>query len=1075
MGTPFVGRRRELGEVRARLDDALEGRGSVVLIHGEPGIGKTRLAAEVCRDAHARGAVVAWGRCWDGDGAPAYWPFTQLARTEPIARAADEVDGARGSLGPLLGLTDPAAPAEPQAGRFALFDALTRVLQHATRRSPLVIVFDDLHWSDRPSLLLLKFVARHLGSARLLMVGTFRDTELAAEDRTILADVGREGLLIALGGLSPSDLRELAGDHTPAHIVARLHATTGGNPFFADEVLRQQRMAPREDGVWPVPIGVREALRRRLNKLPEPVRSLLTVAAVLGRASDAALLAEVAEQPVEVVLAALETATYAGLLRSLHEGRFELSHDLVRETLYGDLHAGERARLHARAGLVLDRAQNGDVAAHLAEVARHHLAALPLGDAVRAAELTAEAGRQAARRYAFEPAATQLLRAIELRAQHEPIDHRVMAEWLLELADAQINLGEVRSGQASCQRAADHARALDAPDLLARAALLYGAEIAFGHVDAYHVALLESARAAVGRSDPGLTARLMARLAAAMQPCLTPEVPIALARDAIALARELNEPSTLVEVLAAARAAFRVLDDLDERVAIDAETVHLAEASGNRLLAAQAHRRQVHNLLERGDVTLADEHIDAFERASEGAPRAQATFQRLQLRAAREALSGRFDAALALTGEAERAFKEASEPVAVPLVVHRFQLQHMMFERAWGRRDAIAALLEHRWGALDVLIRADLTARLGRLEEARALFEQAASRGLPDTLHFVGRVLLGEVCLALEDTAHAPRLLELLRPLVGRNVVWGTALAACDGPAARVVGGLAALVGAWDEAERLFEAASAMCLRLGSPPWLARTRLDWARMLERRGDRVDEERALGLRAQAAATFERLGMELFLERARGQAPGLDDARGPGAAAPSRTAPSAARHACVPTLTREGDFWTLADQGAPVRLRDSNGLRYLDHLLRHPDVEFHATDLLALGRNPVAPGSLPRGGTGPLLDAHAKDAYRRRLLDLRETVEDATRACDLGRAERARAELDALERELSRAVGLSGRDREASSAAERARVNVTQRIRATLKRIAAYEPALAHDLTACIHTGTFCRYSPRPAKA
>jgi hypothetical protein len=223
-------------------------------------------------------------------------------------------------------------------------------------------------------------------------------------------------------------------------------------------------------------------------------------------------------------------------------------------------------------------------------------------------------------------------------------------------------------------------------------------------------------------------------------------------------------------------------------------------------------------------------------------------------------------------------------------------------------------------------------------------------------------------------------------------------------------------------------------------------------MLERRARPGDEARARTLDDQAGETFARLGMEPL--------------------APAGCAPTLRLTGAPPSLEREGDYWSLAGADPPVRLRDSDGLRYLDHLLRHPGVEFHAADLLPLGRRGGDADAPLDGDAGPLLDGAAKAAYRRRLEDLRETVAEAEGFSDATRAARARAEMEQIAAELARAVGLGGRDRNAASAAERARVNVTLRIRNALKRIGELSPRLGHELGACIRTGLFCSYQPPP---
>jgi hypothetical protein len=869
----------------------------------------------------------------------------------------------------------------------------------------------------------------------------------------LVAEIGREGMVLRLTGMAPEELAQLAPPVPAADLIARLHRATNGNPLFADELLRLVAASPDAADAVPVPDGVRETLRRRFDLLPASARPLLEAASVLGSSFDARILAEMAGAPLATAVDALGAASSAGLLRAASPEQHVFAHDLMRETLYNDLPAADRMRLHARAAAALELGPDREERA--AELA-HHLTAAGPASAERAAHWAARAGRRALRLFAFEDAAAFLDRALELATHGPEGETRATVELLIDLGAARTHAGQVKSGQESCRRAAELARRIAAPDLFAQAALGYGAEIAFGQVDPFLVELLEQALAGLGDQDLALRARLMARLASALQPSPTPERPIALAREAIAVARRVGHPPTLAAVLAGARAAFRILEDLDERTAIDAEIVALAEAHGDVVLAQAGHRRQAFNALERGDLAGFDRAVAAFERSIGHVRRAQSGYQLLLLQAARAALGGRFPEAFALVDEAEAAFDRLREPLALrqePL--SWFELQRMLFERARGSRAALERFRASSWGPIDSLIRLDLLVRLGERDQAREALQRAVGDGLPDNLNYLGRVLLSEACIALGEVAPAERLLALLAPLEGRCVVWLGLFCACDGAIARISGGLSALVGRFADAERYFAAALRDNERLGAPAWLARTRFDFARALERRGGPGDAARARDLDAQAAETFAALGMESSLHA-------------------ERAVPAPRTATVTPQLAREGEYWTLVGAGPPIRLRDSDGLRYIDHLLRHPGVEFHAADLLPLGRRGGDAEAAGSGDAGPLLDREARQAYRHRLEDLRETLSEAEAFNDPVRAERARAEIEHLTAELSRAVGLSGRERRAASAAERARVNVTLRIRNAIKKIEEISPAMAHELGSCIHTGTFCSYTPAPAR-
>jgi predicted ATPase len=285
---PFVGREPELRRLRSALDAAAAGQGGLALVTGEPGIGKTRLVQELAAYARQQGTWVLWGRCAEDAGAPAYWPWVQLVRGyvrahEPHLLAAELGVGAAvvAQLVPELrellpDLPEP-PPLAPAPARFRLFDAVTGFLQRAAARQPLVLLFDDLHAADAPSLLLLRFLARGLDAFRILVVGTARDVDLTQHHALAqtLAALTREpdGAHLRLRGLSREDvgrfIERLTGRASSEPLVATVHERTDGNPFFVTEVVRLLAAedppdAPRgADRVLAVPESVRAAVRGR--------------------------------------------------------------------------------------------------------------------------------------------------------------------------------------------------------------------------------------------------------------------------------------------------------------------------------------------------------------------------------------------------------------------------------------------------------------------------------------------------------------------------------------------------------------------------------------------------------------------------------------------------------------------------------------------------------------------------------------------------------------------------------------------------------------------------------------------
>jgi len=440
----FVGREREAEELRRGLDDALSGRGQLLLLVGEPGIGKTRTASELCTYARLRGAQVLIGRCYEGEGAPAYWPWVQAIRSY-----VEACDGAelQSEMGPgaadiaqivsevhakLPGL--PAPPAiEPDQARFRLFDSITTFLKNASRRQPLVLLLDDLHWADKASLLMLQFLARDLAGARLLVLGTYRDVELGRQHplAQTLGELAREqvGTRVLLRGLGEPEVKRYiemtAGVAPSATLVAAVFRETEGNPFFLSEVVRlivaDGRLQDSGDtSSWTVaiPQSVREVVGRRLDHLGEACNGVLTTAAVIGREFGLDALERVTQIEGDRLLELIEEAEAARVIEEVRGerntiGRYSFSHALIRETLYGELSTTRRVRLHKQIGETLESLYAADIDAHLSELAYHFGEAAAAGEAEKAIDYAHRAGDRAVSLVAWEEAAGQYERALQ--------------------------------------------------------------------------------------------------------------------------------------------------------------------------------------------------------------------------------------------------------------------------------------------------------------------------------------------------------------------------------------------------------------------------------------------------------------------------------------------------------------------------------------------------------------------------------------------------------------------------------------------------------------------------------------
>ncbi|MFN2525033.1 MAG: AAA family ATPase, partial [Actinomycetota bacterium] len=454
-GELLVGREREVAALTAALDGALGGRGRVVLLVGDPGIGKTRLADEISARAREKGALVAWGRGWEGGGAPAFWPWIEIVRALLNDLGSDAImeHGGTGigyvahmvpEVSKLLTKTAPVVRATEQ-DRFVMFDATAALFNNIASTQPLVLVLDDLHAADEASLHLLHFIARGLRTKRILILGTYIDTEVSrsAELARLFHSLAREAQVVPLAGLRQDAVAEyyagMLGEEAPKPILAEIHRATEGNPLLLDEAVR----LASEGGLhrsdlslgFRVPAGGRDLARRRLDTLPQETVRVLAIASVIGRDFNFKTLQSLSGMDQDRLLSMLSEAITAGAVTEIsHLGRYSFSHILVRETLYEELTAADRMRLHRDIAETLEAIYGEDPGEHLDELAHHFFKAAQAGDVGKTIDYALRAAKRASLSMAYEEAARlykRALRAGELgtlsRAKREEIE-RGLAE-----------------------------------------------------------------------------------------------------------------------------------------------------------------------------------------------------------------------------------------------------------------------------------------------------------------------------------------------------------------------------------------------------------------------------------------------------------------------------------------------------------------------------------------------------------------------------------------------------------------------------------------------------------------------
>lgn len=889
----FIGRRTELDALLQALERAIAGEPGIALLAGEPGIGKTRTAQEVFDAARQRGALTLWGRCPEEPGAPPYWPWLQMLRRyvaqhddavleQTIGPAAAQIAALDPELAHRLtrGKNEPAEQESTEA-RFRLFDSIAGFWQRASALQPLLLVLDDLHRADVPSLRLLEFVMAEAGTSRLLVLGTYRDAEVTRENplSDTLAQLNRHTRVqrFLLGGFSPAETAQFvvaAAGAAGTEIAATLHDQTEGHPLFLSELVREilaTRSAVPGGGAGArpalrVPRGVREVIGARLNHLAPPCVRLLQYAAVVGREFGFDLLCRLAPDiPEEQCVTALEEARTASLIDESADARgYQFSHALVRDTLYDELPAARRARLHQQIAAALEDQHGDDPTACLSALAHHYHAAGAAGDPAKAVEYAIRAAEHAASMHAHEEAIRHFLTACALLPSVKAAETK-RCRILLGLGQAQNCAGESSAALASFADAAAFARELGDAALLARAAIGFGnAQWRLGNEGSKAVGLIREALALATPADSRERVALLSAACRALLFSNRPDEAEAAFREAVAIARRLDEPAALFQALSSIVPGRWFPDRLALRIAAAREAIELVQHAGHpEWVVGFLTGWHTGDLMELGDTAAAT---------------ATAQFHVTTARTMREPFTEAVGlAALAMIATHEGRFTDAERLASRALecgmrfdranAAGIYGVQMFTIRRQQGRLDELAPVLRQ---FLDDDSRAPwrpglavLYCELGARAEARAVFEKLAVNGFAgitrDAIWGATVAYLAEACVWLGDELRAATLFELLLPYAERNIVFG-AHTASFGATARLLGMLATTLQRWEEAERQFEYAVDFDARTGGRPWLARSRCEFAAMLMRRQRSGDHDRARQLLVAALDDARALGMQ-----------------------------------------------------------------------------------------------------------------------------------------------------------------------------------------------------------------------
>jgi class 3 adenylate cyclase len=909
----FFGRRREVADITAALDRLAAGSGSLILLRGELGIGKTTLCDETERIAISKGIRVLWARSWEEGGVSPYWLWAQVLRSfegtedfELMVRNLGPIVSYFGDLLPRGSLnysraesvsTDRSVDLETaEQERFKLFQAVLSLLQKAARDTPLLIIFDDCHAADESSMALLRFVARHLRQCKIMLLLAYREEEIHQKESLIasIGALGREGSTILLRSLSRQNVAELVLYNTGRQVgsasAGRLFESTEGNPFFLKEVLRLATDAatavddPNEFLLenLVLPDQLEGTIRLRLEPISEKAKNLLRIAAVDGIEFELdRLLALSAVGEREAVSSLQEAVTYAVVSPLPGNGRrYRFTHGLFARTLYQDLPVDRRCEVHSKLGTLLAETTETQSDALLARIAHHRLRALPNGDLDGAIDIAYKAAQRANASLAYEDAASwyeQILTVVESQKNARTEDQ---CKLLLGLAESLHRAGRFRQSKQRFEALINTARESRNGEWFARAVLGLGLlPTTPGTVDRTMLSLLEEALALLDSSDAALRARLLAQVAESMQ-WTDPEFRrVAIAHESVAMARRVGDPIALEDCLYRSHVALSGPDTLDERLGISLELLAVAQHTRSVSAGLRAHYLRLRDVLEIGPMDEVQREVDDYVRIVDDFRQRHMGIAEAAL-AMRAMIQGRFDDAEKLALEALNLGQNRRDGLAP----QAFAAQMTVIRREQGRIGEIEPIIHGIVTQFPNLILARCGLAFcysegGRYEDARFEFERLAASGFSAIGRDVGwlsaHVLLAEVCVSLDDRDRAAVLYKLLAPYPQRNA--SLDMYVYYGPVALYLGMLATVAKIWDEAEGHFEVALQLSQSMDSRPWFARSQHFYARMLMSRSLENDLERAELLNRSSLAIARSLKMKALEQRSRDLAQRFSDSR------------------------------------------------------------------------------------------------------------------------------------------------------------------------------------------------------
>ncbi|MFC4942955.1 helix-turn-helix transcriptional regulator [Pseudonocardia sp. GCM10023141] len=878
----LVGREREFAALVTAAESAEAGTPGVVLCSGEPGIGKTRLAEELGAFAARRDLPMVWGRAAEVDGASPFWPWRQVVRAiAALDQAAPRIPEIAADLALIApeafpGVVPTRARHADAGQRFRLFAAVARFVRAASQHRGLVVVLDDVHRADEPSVLLLRHLVRDLEPSRLLLLITCRSTDPTYA--SVVTELVREPATshIELHGLSGDGVaRQLAaitGSPVSPEAAAGVHALTGGNPFFVAEVA----LVP---DARPVPVGVREAIVARLGRLSPRARHQVRVASVVGREFSVAVVAAAIGQPIMSCLAPMDEAIAAGLVEAAPAaGELRFVHVLVRDAIESALPGDERTRQHRAVAEALAELHGDRLAPHLSDLAWHWSVAAVAGQRLVAAGWAERAAVDAGHRLAFEEGARLHRLALDTGA-HE-LDDLHRCRLLLALAHDLQRSSELDQARAAADEAAALASSLGAVDLLAEAALVIPCVMVLSWERAQRVLCLD-ALAALDGSTTALRARVLSRFAeTGMYVDDLPGASTASA-EALDVAERCADPAALVAALHV-RALVRCGPDaVEERATLADRLLHIGREQRDPSIELVGHRWVIDVAFARGDLAGVAAELEQLVWCVDtlGDPVARWWLQ--LYRATLAQARGDFPAANRHLAAAAATIAPVGHPSARPIHMSlRLGVDHHIgtdldaeHVQACLRPGPSSTVPGHAFRIMDLLGPAAVLVDAGFIEEAAAKFRALGPVPTWQIPPYHQLALLGfgvnvGIRVGADDAVAALRT--LLSEHRGQHAISGKDVTNYGGPIELHLGRAAAHLGDLDAAVADLDAAAGICAAIGAAGFAVEAGCELASVLARRGRPADKPRARLLVARCLPEAEVLGMVPFRERLAGLA-------------------------------------------------------------------------------------------------------------------------------------------------------------------------------------------------------------